>query len=341
MQLLKILFFSACWLLAAVTLAPADDYTPIADPRPILNDWLPKLRVDWSKYIRPIMPGDYARYRGPALVNVPDGDLAVRAWNLRPYVPGHKAPSIVESRNVVRCDQTVIVAVHSWGIEDGQGWQGPQAYNLYGYAFCGLKADNLIANEQMREIVRPFIASMRDHVRLVGYSLPGVADPLRSRLYRDYDNRPSAATRAAAQPELEAYLRGLSRKQWPEKIPVNKNLRCALDDVVFYDGLGYPAMRTFLMRQGVRNVLLAGYCTDMCVISTTAGYRNLSEDFNVFLVGDVTLAAWPVTVKTPNGYTPHSTTTELIAASQHHGKHPLAITQSSWIEPIERNPSRR
>jgi hypothetical protein len=87
----------------------------------------------------------------------------------------------------------------------------------------------------------------------------------------------------------------------------------------------------------VRNVLLIGYNTDMCVISTTAGYANLTQDFNVFLVGDVTLAAWPVTVKTPNGYTPHPTTTELITASQHRGQHPIAITQSSWVQPLERS----
>jgi hypothetical protein len=325
----------------ATALLRAAEYTPIPNPQPILNDWPTGSRIGWSKYIRPIMPNDYARYQRSALVNAPNGDLAVRAWNYLPNVPGHNTPGIVESRNVLPAAETAIVAVHPWGIEDGQGWQGPQAYNLYGYAFCGLKADNDVANEQMREIFRPFIASLRGRVRLTGYSLPGVADAVRSRLYRDYSHRPNAANRPGAQRELTAYLRGLTGKQWPDKIPVNKNLERALDDVVFYDGLGYTAMRTFLMDQSVRNVLLIGYNTDMCVISTTAGYRNLTQDFNVFLVGDVTLAAWPVTVKTPNGYTPHATTTELITASQHRGKHPIAITQSSWIEPLERIPTHR
>ena len=64
-------------------------------------------------------------------------------------------------------------------------------------------------------------------------------------------------------------------------------------DVVIYDGEGYPALRDFLKKQGVRHVLLAGYNTDMCVCSTTAGYKNLSQDFDVFLVGDATIATFP------------------------------------------------
>ena len=43
----------------------------------------------------------------------------------------------------------------------------------------------------------------------------------------------------------------------------------------------------------VRHVLLTGYATDMCFCKTTAGYENLSKDFNVFLVGDATLATFP------------------------------------------------
>jgi hypothetical protein len=43
----------------------------------------------------------------------------------------------------------------------------------------------------------------------------------------------------------------------------------------------------------MRHVLLTGYATDMCYCRTTAGYENLSKDFNVFLVGDATLATFP------------------------------------------------
>lgn len=43
----------------------------------------------------------------------------------------------------------------------------------------------------------------------------------------------------------------------------------------------------------MRHILLTGYATDMCFCKTTAGYENLSKDFNVFLVGDATLATFP------------------------------------------------
>ena len=49
----------------------------------------------------------------------------------------------------------------------------------------------------------------------------------------------------------------------------------------------------FLKKRGVRHVLLVGYATDMCYCRTTAGYQNLAKDFNVFLVGDATLATFP------------------------------------------------
>ena len=52
-------------------------------------------------------------------------------------------------------------------------------------------------------------------------------------------------------------------------------------------------MRAFLKKEGVRHVLLTGYNTDMCVCSTTAGYKNLAQDFDVFLVGDATIATFP------------------------------------------------
>jgi len=49
-----------------------------------------------------------------------------------------------------------------------------------------------------------------------------------------------------------------------------------------------------------RHVLLTGYATDMCFCRTTAGYENLAKDFNVFLVGDATLA----TFRSVLGYVP-------------------------------------
>src|SRR6185436_10816506 len=72
-----------------------------------------------------------------------------------------------------------------------------------------------------------------------------------------------------------------------------KSIDVKKTDLVFYDGDGYAMLRDCLKKQGIRHVLLCGYSTDMCVCSTTAGSKNLRKDFNVFLVGDATLATFP------------------------------------------------
>ena len=310
---------------------PVTTYTPIANPGAILNDWPTNSQVDWTQYIEPITAGEFNRFKGPALVNDPEGDMSVRAWNYMPNVPEQGGAGIVESVNIIDSRKTAVILVHPWGIEDGQGWEGPQAYNLYGYAFEGLLEDNLLGLKHIDDNVKPFVDSMRGEVELVGYSLPGSPDATRNKIYRDYDSEPTEAQRAEGQAEIEAYLNGLTGTQWPDKIPVSLNLEHDPDDFVLYDGLGYTALRNFLLTHGIENILLGGYATDMCVISTNSGYQNLTQDFNVFLVGDATLAAWPTTSNPPNGYNPHPTRDELITASQYDGAHPMAITQSSWI----------
>jgi nicotinamidase-related amidase len=101
-------------------------------------------------------------------------------------------------------------------------------------------------------------------------------------------------------------------------------------DVVIYDGEGYPTLRDFLKQQGVRHVLLAGYNTDMCVCSTTAGYKNLAPDFDVFLVGDATIATFPAHP------TPRFATTSAVSFAALN----LFITQASWIQPSARKTDR-
>jgi hypothetical protein len=59
----------------------------------------------------------------------------------------------------------------------------------------------------------------------------------------------------------------------------------------------------------------------MCVCATTAGYHNLRNDFNVFLVGDATQATFPA-IDSPR----LATTAALALASRD-----LFITQVSWI----------
>mgnify|MGYP000941598848 CR=1 FL=1 len=86
-----------------------------------------------------------------------------------------------------------------------------------------------------------------------------------------------------------------------------------------------PNLVEFLKQHGVRHVLLTGYATDMCFCRTTAGYENLSRDFNVFLVGDATLATFPAN-STPR----YATNAHISFASLNH-----LITQVSWIKPLK------
>ncbi len=312
--------------------ASSQEYSPVESPDEILAVW-PESTVDWTKHVKPICKDEFRRFLGSALVEEPDGDLLVRAWKFLPEIPGHATSGLVESRNRLKSKETAVVIVHPWGLEDGQGWKGPQAYNRYGYAFMGLYEDNVLCLAHLKDVVRPFVNAMRGRVGLVGYSLPGTPDAIRGKLYRDYgQKRPSAAQRQQGRAELEAYFGGLGGKDWPDYIPVSSNLDYQVEDVVIYDGLGYPALRDYLAAQGIKCVLLGGYCTDMCVISTTAGYRNLAQDFPVFLVGNITLAAWPTTPEPPNKYVPRPTRDELVRASQYAGKHPMAITEQAWIE---------
>ena len=103
---------------------------------------------------------------------------------------------------------------------------------------------------------------------------------------------------------------------------LTRDIELHRDDIVVYDAQGYPLLRDFLKRHGVRHVLLTGYATDMCFCKTTAGYENLSKDFNVFLVGDATLATFPAN-KTPR----YATNTHISFAALNQ-----LVTQVSWIK---------
>jgi len=91
--------------------------------------------------------------------------------------------------------------------------------------------------------------------------------------------------------------------------------------VVIYDAAGYAPLREFLKKNRVRHVLLTGYATDMCFCRTTAGYQNLSRDFNVFLVGDASLATFPA------NSTPRFATNAAISYAALN----QLVTQVSWV----------
>ncbi|MEA1952695.1 MAG: dockerin type I domain-containing protein, partial [Planctomycetota bacterium] len=259
------------------------------------------------------------------------GDLTLSAWRYSDTAGG-----IVKSENVLASEQTALIVVNPWGIEDGQGWGFPQAYNQSGYAFMGLLPDNIHYNSQLDDVVKGFVDSTRGRVPLVMYGMPGGPDATRSKLYRDYTHQPSLADQAAGEVEIETYLGGLTGSQWPDKIPVAAPLEYRPGDMVAYDDLGYGQLKTYLQTSGIENVLLAGYAADTHLATATAGYMNLKNDFNVFVVGDAAMSAWPVSTSVPSGYTRISTRDALLDAA---GVDDVAVTQVSWIEKLARDPA--
>jgi hypothetical protein len=199
------------------------------------------------------------------------------------------------------------------------------------------------------------------------YSLPGDEDPIRKKLYRSFKATPTKEQREQGTRELKEKLNGfkyvgeplpkelsLSKDRpvvdyfkqfpgldagprynnagfWDLPIPVTRDIDVDPDDVVIYDAQGYAALKKFLQEKKVRHVLLAGYATDMCFCKTTAGYQNLSKDFNVFLVGDATLATFPANLS-PKCAT--SAAISFAALDQ-------LVTQVSWVKYDEKKAARK
>jgi hypothetical protein len=314
--------------------------TPIISPRPLL--------ADHPEFVEPIK--ETSRYQAPPLVQDDHANLHVRAWRF-----SYNARGIIEMPNELRADQTAIIVVHPWAIDDGQGWRTPQPA---GVAFACTPEKNRICLDHMTRVINPFLKSLRGKVGLVAYSLPGSEDPIRKKLYRSIHGRPTETDRAQGAKELAARLNSFSYQGrplspqltlsvekpvvdyfrqfpgldasarfnhqgfWDLPIPVARPLEVAPDDVVIYDGEGYPSLKKFLQQQGIRHILLAGYHADMCVCKTTAGYRNLDQDFNVFLVGDATQATFPA-----SDTSRFATSATISFASME-----VLITQVSWIQ---------
>lgn len=313
--------------------------TPVANPRPILGDH--------PEFVEPIR--ESARFEAPILVDDPGADLSVRAWRF-----SYNARGIIEIPNRLRADRTAVVVVHPWGIDDGQGWITPEPA---GAAFQCTPAKNAIVRDHAATVIDPLLKRLRGRLAITAYSLPGVEDPIRRKLYRSVRGVPTDAERRAGRAELAAKLQAFSYRGdplpaafpvasatptidylrafpgldagprydpkgfWELPIPVTSAIAVAHGDVVFYDGEGYPALRDFLKARGVRHVILAGYNTDMCVCKTTAGYENLRRDFDVFLVGDATIATFP------GNPSPRFATNAAVSFAALD----LLITQSSWI----------
>lgn len=313
--------------------------TRLEHPTPLL--------ADHPEFVQPVI--EKTRYEAPVLIDEAGADLDVRAWRF-----SYNARGIIELPNHIRADRTAAITVHPWGIDDGQGWRTPEPAGVAD--FCTPDKNHLAARHT-REVVDPLLKRLRGRVSLVLFSLRSRQYPAQAKIYRSIRHRPSEAERAEGRrdlasilnhfdyrgepipaqmtisdehpvrdyfqqfPGLEAGPRYNNAGFWDLPIPVTKDVEVFPDDVVYYDDEGYPALRDFLKGQGVRHVLLTGYATDMCFCRTTAGYENLSKDFDVFLVGDATLATYPAN-ETPR----YATNAHISFASLNQ-----LVTQCSWI----------
>jgi hypothetical protein len=321
--------------------------TVIENPPPLLNDF--------PEFVQPIV--EERRYETPPIIDEDGGDLDVRAWRF-----SYNARGIIEMRNRITAANTAVIFVHPWGIDDSQGWRTPEPAGVAD--FC-TPTKNHLAAEHTRTVIDPLVKRLRPSVGLVMYSLRGKEHPVHAKLYRSIRKTPTEAEREEGRRELNEILgqfdyRGeplperltlssdspvadyfeqfpgldASAKYdhegfWDLPIPVSDAVTMSPEDYVYYDEDGYPALRDFLKRRRIRHVLLVGYATDMCFCLTTAGYNNLSKDFNVFLVGDATLATFPAN-NTPR----YATNAHISFASLNQ-----LITQTSWIKPVDRQAS--
>lgn len=317
---------------------------PVKDPAPLL--------ADHPEYVEPIRTGP--RFETARLIDDDHADLEVRAWRF-----SYNARGIIEVPNRLTAKKTAILVVHPWGIDDGQGWKSPRPA---GVAFQCTPFKNALVLKHMGDVINPLLKAHRGQVGLIGYSLPGTEDPARKKLYRSVRQEPTEKHRKEGAKELAHKLASfqyegqpvpkeikVSRDRpaidyfrqfpgldsgarfnnagfWDLPIPVARPIDVAAKDVVFYDAEGYGLVKDFLIKNGIRHVLLVGYNTDMCVCSTTCGYKNLRQDFNVFLVGDATLATFPA----------HDTPKFSTTAAVSFAALDLFITQTSWIKTAKR-----
>lgn len=308
------------------------------------------LLADHPEFIQPIE--ELRRFEAPLLVDDEGADLSVRAWRF-----SYNARGIIEIPNKIRADKTAVIMVHPWGIDDGQGWKTPEPAGAAD--FCTPEKNHL-AGRHTREVIDPFLKRSRKDVALVMYSLIGKVDPIRKKLYRTFDYNPTKTEREQARKDLAKQLKSLpyqgeplpnrltlSKEQpvidyfkqfsglsagdrfngkgfWNVPVPVTSDITVHDDDVLIFDQEGYEPLKKFLKKEGIRHILLTGYATDMCFCKTTAGYENLSRDFNVFLVGDASLATFPA-----NSSPKYATNAHISFASLNH-----LITQVSWIKKI-------
>lgn len=330
----------------AETHAYDNTLTPIKGAKPLL--------ADYPQFVEPVV--ESRRFAAAPLVDDANADLDVRAWRW-----SYNARGIIEMPNRLRAKETAVIMVHPWAVDDEWGWKTPEPNGVVD--FC-TPEKNALAAKHTQEVIDPFLKRLRGKAAFVMYSLPGPADAIRTTVYRSFTKTPSAEGRAAGEKELQKALAAYSYKGqplpakltlsadkpvidyfkqfpgldagsryngdgfWKLPIPVSTAVTVDPADVVIYDAEGYAPLRDFLKKNGVRHILLTGYATDMCFCKTTAGYENLSKDFNVFLVGDATLATFPA-----NATPKFATNAHISFASLNQ-----LVTQVNWVKVIAPGP---
>ena len=156
----------------------------------------PPLLADHPEFIEPIK--ETTRYEAPLLVDDVNADLHVRAWRF-----SYNARGIIEAPNRLRASQTAIIMVHPWGIDDGQGWKTPEPAGVCD--FC-TPAKNHLAARHTREVINPFLKSLRGRAAFIMFSLPGKEDAIRRKIYRSVSGKPSEEDRKIGAKELKAKL---------------------------------------------------------------------------------------------------------------------------------------
>ena len=306
--------------------------------------------ADYPRYIEPLAAE--ARYLAPPVVNDPNGDLQVRSWRY-----SYAARGVIEMVNRLDASATAVMNVHPWGCDDGHGLRTPQPNGIV--LFC-TPEKNDIAYRHTMEIINPFLRTMRPRVAATVHSLPGVEDPIRRMLYPSISTRPEMLNAKEGEILFAELLHTFSFRGkplvrsipldrylplpdyfrqtnfidagddyngpgfWDLPMPLLQGLDFGPGDIVAYDDEGYEKVRDYLKSRGVRHILMTGHLTDVCVTHTTCGFLNMSWDFNVFLVGDATLAAFPASA-TPR----YATQAALADASLNQ-----MITQVSWVKMI-------
>ncbi|MFY7969862.1 MAG: hypothetical protein ACOVNV_12260, partial [Pirellulaceae bacterium] len=123
----------------------------IEAPKPIL--------ADHPEFFEPVI--EEQRFEADAVVDDPMGDLHVRAWRF-----SYNARGIIEMPNRLRGDQTAIIMVHPWAVDDSWGWKTPEPHGVAD--FC-TPTKNHLASRHSREVIDPFLKRLRQNVSLVMY----------------------------------------------------------------------------------------------------------------------------------------------------------------------------